>query len=195
MSKEPNKEYISKNIYQLATSKPEIIFSLITEISNLEEKKSKLKNGSSNDNNSSLKSEIEKIKQLKEKINKEMKSLSMNLLLDISNKDNLIKKKKYSLKEISKKINNYRNILSTYENLAFNSPLLKKYLFSNNYNQFLSDEQIDDILSKTQNITKNDNLIQKTEKEFLENKEELKAVEKEKNKILNKINEIKDYNK
>ena len=192
MSKEPNKEYISKNIYQLTSSKPELIFSLITEISNLEEKKSQMKNGSNTDNNSSLKSEIEKIKQSKEKINKELKSLSMNLLLDISNKDNLIKKKKYSLKEISKKINNYRNILSTYENLAFNSPLLKKYLFSNNYNQFLSDEQIDDILSKTQNITKNDNLIQKTEKEFLENIEELKAVEKEKNKILNKINEIKE---
>ena len=192
MSKEPNQEYISKNIYQLTSSKPELIFSLITEISNLEEKKSQMKNGSNTDNNSSLKSEIEKIKQSKEKINKELKSLSMNLLLDISNKDNLIKKKKYSLKEISKKINNYRNILSTYENLAFNSPLLKKYLFSNNYNQFLSDEQIDDILSKTQNITKNDNLIQKTEKEFLENKEVLKAVEKEKNKILNKINEIKE---
>ena len=192
MSKEPNREYISKNIYQLTSSKPELIFSLITEISNLEEKKSQMKNGSNTDNNSSLKSEIEKIKQSKEKINKELKSLSMNLLLDISNKDNLIKKKKYSLKEISKKINNYRNILSTYENLAFNSPLLKKYLFSNNYNQFLSDEQIDDILSKTQNITKYDNLIQKTEKEFLENKEELKAVEKEKNKILNKINEIKE---
>ena len=192
MSKEPNKKYISKNIYQLTSSKPELIFSLITEISNLEEKKSQMKNGSNTDNNSSLKSEIEKIKQSKEKINKELKSLSMNLLLDISNKDNLIKKKKYSLKEISKKINNYRNILSTYENLAFNSPLLKKYLFSNNYNQFLSDEQIDDILSKTQNITKNDNLIQKTEKEFLENKEVLKAVEKEKNKILNKINEIKE---
>ena len=192
MSKETNKEYISKNIYQLTSSKPELIFSLITEISNLEEKKSQMKNGSNTDNNSSLKSEIEKIKQSKEKINKELKSLSMNLLLDISNKDNLIKKKKYSLKEISKKINNYRNILSTYENLAFNSPLLKKYLFSNNYNQFLSDEQIDDILSKTQNITKNDNLIQKTEKEFLENKEVLKAVEKEKNKILNKINEIKE---
>ena len=192
MSKEPNKEYISKNIYQLTSSKPELIFSLITEISNLEEKKSQMKNGSNTDNYSALKSEIEKIKQSKEKINKEMKSLSMNLLLDISNKDNLIKKKKYSLKEISKKINNYRNILSTYENLAFNSPLLKKYLFSNNYNQFLSDEQIDDILSKTQNITKNDNLIQKTEKEFLENIEELKAVEKEKNKILNKINEIKE---
>ena len=192
MSKEPNKEYISKNIYQLTSSKPELIFSLITEISNLEEKKSQMKNGSNTDNNSSLKSEIEKIKQSKEKINKELKSLSMNLLLDISNKDNLIKKKKYSLKEISKKINNYKNILSTYENLAFNSPLLKKYLFSNNYNQFLSDEQIDDILSKTQNITKNDNLIQKTEKEFLENKEVLKVVEKEKNKILNKINEIKE---
>lgn len=41
---------------------------------------------------------------------------------------------------------------------------------TNNYNQFLTDEQIDDILSKTQNITKNDNLIQKTEKEYLEKK-------------------------
>jgi len=192
MSKETNKEYISKNIYQLTASKPEIIVSLITEISNLEEKKSQIKNDSNLDENSALKSEIEKIKQLKAKINKEMKSLSMNLLLDISNKDNSIKKKKYSIKEISKKINNYKNILSTYENLAFNSPLLKKYLFSNNYNQFLSDEQIDDILSKTQNITKNDNLIQKTEKEFFEKKEELKSAEKEKNKILNKINEIKE---
>ena len=192
MSKETNKEYISKNVYQLTASKPEIIVSLITEISNLEEKKSQMKIGSNSDKNSALKSEIEKIKQLKTKMNKEMKSLSMNLLLDISNKDNSIKKKKYSIKEISKKINNYKNILSTYENLAFNSPLLKKYLFSNNYNQFLSDEQIDDVLSKTQTITKNDNLIQKTEKEFSEKKEELKSTEKEKNKILNKINEIKE---
>ena len=194
MSKENNNEYISKNIYSfsLTASKPEIIFSLITEISNLEEKKEKIKTNSNPHDDLDFKGDIQKLKQLKLNIDKEIKSLSMNLLLDISNKDNLIKKKKYSIKEISKKINNYKNILSTYEYLAFNSPVLSKYLFSNNYNQFLSDEQIDDILSKTQNITKNDNLIQKTEKEFSEKKEELRIVKGEKNKILNKINEIKE---
>ena len=76
--------------------------------------------------------------------------------------------------------------------MAYNSPILKKYLIANNYSQFLSDEQIDDILSKTQNITKNGNLIQKIEKEYSEKKEELKNSEKEREKILNKLNEIKE---
>jgi hypothetical protein len=63
---------------------------------------------------------------------------------------------------------------------------------TNNYNQFLTDEQIDDILSKTQSVAKNENLIQKTEKECSEKKDELESVEKEHKKILDKINEIKE---
>ena len=193
MSKENNNEYISRNIYALNSSKTQIILSIITEISKLEEKLNQIKEESNNIKNSSeYKLEIENIKQNRDKIYKEIKNFQMNLLLEISNKDNFIKKKQYSIKEISKKINNYKNILSTYENLAFNSPVLQKYLMTNNYNQFLTDEQIDDILSKTQNITKNDNLIQKTEKEYLEKKEELKQIENEQKKILCKINEVKE---
>ena len=193
MSKENNNEYISRNIYALNSSKTQIILSIITEISKLEEKLNQIKEESNNIKNSSeYKLEIENIKQNRDKIYKEIKNFQMNLLLEISNKDNFIKKKQYSIKEISKKINNYKNILSTYENFAFNSPVLQKYLMTNNYNQFLTDEQIDDILSKTQNITKNDNLIQKTEKEYLEKKEELKQIENEQKKILCKINEVKE---
>ena len=192
MSQGNNKEYISKNIYPITGSKQELILSLIKENIELEDKKDKMKNVLNQDKFLENKSEIEKIKESKLNIKKEIKLLTMNLLLDISNKDNLIKKKKYSVKEISKKIKNYKNILSTYENLAYNSPILKKYLIANNYSQFLSDEQIDDILSKTQNITKNGNLIQKIEKEYSEKKEELKNSEKEREKILNKLNEIKE---
>ena len=192
MSLQDNNEYINKNIYPISTSKKEIILSLITEISKSNEKLAQIKASSNQGKVMDYKNEIENMKQQKEKINKEINSLSMDLLLNLSNKNNLIKKKQYSIKEISKKINNYKKILLTYENIAFNSSVLKKYLMVNNYNALLSDEQIDDILSKTQNITKNDNLIQKTEKEFLEKKEELKNVEQEKRKILNKLNEIKE---
>ena len=183
MSQGNNKEYISKNIYPITGLKQELILSLIKENIELEDKKDKMKNVLNQDKFLENKSEIEKIKESKLNIKKEIKLLTMNLLLDISNKDNLIKKKKYSVKEISKKIKNYKNILSTYENLAYNSPILKKYLIANNYSQFLSDEQIDDILSKTQNITKNGNLIQKIEKEYSEKKEELKNSEKKEKKF------------
>ena len=192
MSQSSNNEYINRNIYPLSTSKTEIILSLISEISNLEEKITEARNSLNEGKNLDFKTEIENIKQDKSKINKEINSLSMNLLLDISNKDSLIKKKQYSIKEITKKINNYKSILSTYDNLAFNSPVLKKYLMTNNYNQFLTDEQIDDILSKTQNLTKNENLIQKNEKEYQIKKEELTEAENERKKVLDKINEIKE---
>ena len=59
----------------------------------------------------------------------------------------------------------YFRILYNSSLFSWFKPIFKKYLMVNNYSQYLSDEQIDDILSKTQNITKNDNLIQKTEKE------------------------------
>ena len=192
MSETNNNEYINGNIYPLNTSKIEIILSLISEISTLEEKISNLKKKSNEGKNDTLKTEIENIKQTKNKISKEINTLSMNLLLDISNKNNLVKKKQYSIKEITKKIYNYKSILSSYDNLAFNSPVLKKYIMTNNYNQFLTDEQIDDILSKTQSIAKNENLIQKTEKECSEKKDELISVEKDHKKILDKINEIKE---
>ena len=105
MSKENNNEYISRNIYAQNSSKTQIILSIITEISKLEEKLNQIKEESNNIKNSSeYKLEIENIKQNRDKIYKEIKNFQMNLLLEISNKDNFIKKKQYSIKEISKKI-------------------------------------------------------------------------------------------
>ena len=170
-----------------------IILSLVEEISKLEEKIKTLKNSITNEIKKDEKNiEIENLKKEKNKLTKEMNDLSVNLLLNTSNKENLIKKKSYLIKDLNKKINNYKNILSTYNILAFNSPILKKYINSNKINSFLSDEQIDDIMSKTQTIYNNENLIQKYEKEYMVNKEELNNIENDRKKILQKINEIKE---
>ena len=193
MSEENDKEYIKDEASSLKTEETIIILSLVEEIMKLEEKIKKLKNSLSNQNNpEEIKKEINNLKKTKNELNKQINELSVNLLLDISNKENLIKKKRYQIKDINKKINNYKNILSTYNTLSFNSPLLKKYISSNKMNQFLSDEQIDDIMSKTQTIYNNENLIQKYEKEYITNKEELNNIENDRKKILQKINEAKE---
>ena len=193
MSEENDKEYIKDEASSLKTEETIIILSLVEEIMKLEEKIKELKNSVSNqDNPEETQKEINNLKKTKNELNKQINELSVNLLLDISNKENLIKKKSYQIKDINKKINNYKNILSTYNTLSFNSPLLKKYISSNKMNQFLSDEQIDDIMSKTQTIYNNENLIQKYEKEYITNKEELNNIENDRKKILQKINEIKE---
>ena len=193
MSEVYDKEYIIEEIPSSKTEETTIILSLIEEISKLEEKILELKKSLSMQSNQDIKKkEIENLKLTKNKLSEQMNNLSLNLLLDISNKENLIKKKSYLIKDITKKINNYKNILSTYNTLTFNSPILKKYINSNKANHFLSDEQIDDIMSKTQTIYNNDNLIQKYEKEYAGNKEELINIENDKKKILQKINEIKE---
>ena len=193
MSIDNNKQYITNDISYSKNEETTIILSLLEEISKIEEKIIELKNSVNAENNNDNKNkEIENLNITKNKLIKDMNDLSVNLLLDISNKENLIKKKSYLIKDITKKINNYKNILSTYNTLSFNSPILKKFILSNKKNSFLSDEQIDDIMSKTQTIYNNDNLIQKYEKEYEDNKEELNNIENNRKKILQKINEIKE---
>ena len=160
MSKENEKEFIKEDISPSKSNEPATILHLVEEISKLEVKISNMKKLSSiEDNSNKINEEIKNLKKTKNNLNKEMNNLSLNLLLETSNKENLIKKKSYLIKDLIKKINNYKNILSTYNTLSFTSPILKKYILSNKMNQSLSDEQIDDIMSKTQTKYNNDNLI------------------------------------
>ena len=184
-----SQDYHKENL----TEETSTILSLVNDIYQLEEKIIDLKNSITAQNNSDAKDkEMDNLKKNKKELSKEMNQLSVNLLIDVSNKENVIKKKSYLLKELNKKINNYRSILTTYKTLSFNSPILKKYILSNKMNQFLTDEQIDDIMSKTQTLCKNDNLIQKIEKEFSVNKEQLNNINKSINKINCQINEIEE---
>ena len=193
MSQENEREYITEDTSPSKTEETSRIISLVNDIYKLEDKISCLKNQANFEDNSDNKNkELENLKKNKKKLNKEINELTVNTLIDTSNKENKIKKSIYLIKELKKKINNYKNILTTYNTLSFSSPILKKYILSNKMNQFLTDEQIDDIMSKTQTIYKNDNLIQKTEKEISLNREELNNIENNTKKIIYKINEIEE---
>ena len=105
MSEVYDKEYIIEEIPSSKTEETTIILSLIEEISKLEEKILELKKSlSMQSDQDNKKKEIENLKLTKNKLSEQMNNLSLNLLLDISNKENLIKKKSYLIKDITKKL-------------------------------------------------------------------------------------------
>ena len=176
------------------TSKePSLVLKLVDEIHELEQKISSIKSNLNYNNPLNKNAEIEKLKQEKKTINKELTELKNNLLINISTQDYQINKKLNIIKNFNAKLKNYLTVLLTYNTLNFKSVILKKYILSNKINEFLSDEQIYDILLKTQNIPKNkENMIQKNNQKLNILKENEKSIIKNKNDLISKINEVEE---
>ena len=85
-----SQDYHKENL----TEETSTILSLVNDIYQLEEKIIDLKNSITAQNNSDAKDkEMDNLKKNKKELSKEMNQLSVNLLIDISNKENVIKKK------------------------------------------------------------------------------------------------------
>ena len=104
---------------------------------------------------------------------------------EIKKKQNMIEAKKKILKDIENQISSYISKLSEFNTLSFNSLIMTKYIISNNINEFLTKEQIDNIINSSM---KEENII--IEEKGNENKKE--NMNEEIEKIKNKINEIKE---
>ena len=104
---------------------------------------------------------------------------------EIKKKQNMIEAKKKILKDIENQISSYISKLSEFNTLSFNSLIMTKYIISNNINEFLTKEQIDNIINSSM---KEENKI--IEEKGNENKKE--NMNEEIEKIKNKINEIKE---
>ena len=104
---------------------------------------------------------------------------------EIKKKQNMIEAKKKILKDIENQISSYISKLSEFNTLSFNSLIMTKYIISNNINEFLTKEQIDNIINSSM---KEENKI--IEEKGNENKKE--NMDEEIEKIKNKINEIKE---
>ena len=104
---------------------------------------------------------------------------------EIKKKQNMIEAKKKILKDIENQISSYISKLSEFNTLSFNSLIMTKYIISNNINEFLTKEQIDNIINSSM---KEENKI--IEEKGKENKKE--NMNEEIEKIKNKINEIKE---
>ena len=104
---------------------------------------------------------------------------------EIKKKQNMIEAKKKVLEDIENQISSYISKLSEFNTLSFNSLIMTKYIISNNINEFLTKEQIDNIINSSM---KEENKI--IEEKGKENKKE--NMNEEIEKIKNKINEIKE---
>ena len=101
---------------------------------------------------------------------------------EINKKQNIINAKQNILNNIENQLNEYINKLTTFNTLSFSSLIMTKYIISNNINEFLTKEQIDDIINNSVHFNQNSN-INNIEKELNNNFE---------NDIIEDINVIKD---
>ena len=106
---------------------------------------------------------------------------------EINKKQNIINVKQNLLNNIENQLNEYINKLTTYNTLSFSSLTMTKYIISNNINEFLSKEQIDDIISNSMHGGKNMN---KNDKDMINNLEN--EINEDIDKLKDKINQISE---
>ena len=104
---------------------------------------------------------------------------------EIKTKQNMITAKKKILKDIETQISLYISKLSEFNTLSFNSLIMTKYIISNNINEFLTKEQIDNILNSS--IKEENKIIEEKGNNVLKDN-----LNEEIEKIKNKINQIKE---
>ena len=173
------------------TEEEKIIKSLVDDIYDYEEKILEINSileKSTNQSNFDDNIIILKRKQneLKDKIN----LIKIQENDEINKKQNIINDKKNILNNIENQLNECINKLTTYNTLSFSSLIMTKYIISNNINEFLTKEQIDDIINNSiqnQNYNINNNKLDKNSNNNLENE-----IDEEINKLNNKINQINE---
>jgi len=104
---------------------------------------------------------------------------------EIKTKQNMITAKKKILKDIETQISSYISKLSEFNTLSFNSLIMTKYIISNNINEFLTKEQIDNIINSS--IKEENKIIEEKGNNVLKDN-----LNEEIEKIKNKINQIKE---
>ena len=173
------------------TEEEKIIKSLVDDIYDYEEKILEINSileKSTNQSNFDDNIIILKRKQneLKDKIN----LIKIQENDEINKKQNIINVKQNILNNIENQLNECINKLTTYNTLSFSSLIMTKYIISNNINEFLTKEQIDDIINNSiqnQNYNINNNKLDKNSNNNLEN-----DLDEEINKLNNKINQINE---
>ena len=170
------------------TEEEKIIKSLVDDIYEYEEKILEInsileKSTSQSGNDENIIILKKKENELKNKIN----LIKIQENDEINKKQNLINAKQNLLNNIDNQINEYINQLNTYNTLSFSSLIMTKYIISNNINEFLTKEQIDDIIN---NSMQGGKISDKNDKDMMNNLEN--EINEDINKLKDKINQINE---
>ena len=187
------------------TEEEKVIKSLVDDIYEYEEKileiNSYLEKKQTNNSDTNLTLLKKKENSFKDKLN----LLKIKLNDEISKKQNIISAKQKILNDIENQINIYISKLSEFNTLSFNSLIMTKYIISNNINEFLTKEQIDDIINnsikeddKKEETNKDNNNLEsnlnneiiKTKEKMNQIKENLLMMKEEKRTVNNEIIEL-----
>lgn len=173
------------------TEEEKVIKSLVDDIYEYEEKileinsiLEKITNQSSYDEN--LIKYKKKESELKDRIN----LIKIQESDEINKKQNIINVKQNILINIDNQLNDYINKLNTYNTLSFSSLTMTKYIISNNINEFLTKEQIDDIINNSIQNNSDSNIGPNNEKDTKNNVDN--SLEENINKLKDKISQINE---
>ena len=147
-----------------------LIRALVDDIYQTEEKINLLNESLNKDNsqNSTFK-KIETLKTIKNNLIQQKLSLNDSLLLKTRNNSDVIQEKLDKIKDIENNLESKKNELIEFNILSFKCLQLKKFILSNKTNEFLTEEQINDIIFDGQLSSKNSE-IHKLKREIEINK-------------------------
>ena len=169
-----------------------LIRALVDDIYQTEEKINLLNESLNKDNGqSTIFQRIENLRALKNNLIQQKLNLNNSFLIESKNNNELIQEKFNKIKDIENNLELKKNELIDFNVLSFNNLLLKKYILSNKSNDFLSEEQINDIIFDEESISSNSE-IQKLKREIEINKASECVVINNYNEINSKISQIKE---
>jgi hypothetical protein len=169
-----------------------LIRALVDDIYQTEEKINLLNESLNKDNtqNTTFK-KIETLKSIKDNLIQQKLSLNDSLLLKTKNNSDVIQEKLEKIKDIENNLESKKNELIEFNILSFKCLPLKKIILSNNSNEFLTEEQINDIIFDGQYPSSNSEL-HKLKREIEINKASECVIINNINEINSKIAQIEE---
>lgn len=169
-----------------------LIRALVDDIYQTEEKINLLNESLNKDNsqNTSFK-RIENLKQMKNNLIQQRLSLNDSFVFESKNNTDLIQEQLDKIKDIENNLQSKKNELIEYNIISFQSLTLKKYILSNKSGDFLTEEQISDVIFDGQSFSVNSE-IQKLKREIEINKASECVIINNYNEINSKIVQVEE---
>ncbi len=175
----------SINMNNYPSNEETLIHSLVDDIYQAESKITEInQNQLEYNENNPQQIEIKKLEEEKEKLKKNLTEISSSLSSYLSNNNSLIKEKQNLINDLNNQINQLKEKLSKFNPVTFQSLTLSKYILSNNSIEFLTKEQINQIIIDSKKSKTHGNEFQKFQLE-------IDNYEINKNNIISNIEELK----
>jgi len=132
-----------------------MIYSLVEEIYQSEKKISNINQKQQNDQNNPILREIMKLNQKKKEFESNLNQNKIECESHLTNNENQIKIKELGINSRKLKLSQLKNKLNNFNPINFQNLILSKFILENYQNEFLNNEQIENIILSSQMVNEN----------------------------------------